>query len=83
MTNVVAVLKALLSDVAKLETPALATAVAAVLVPIIVAIAGVTVTAPELAGWLVVLGTIAAGLQKNASLKKAAARPPGPPPVLP
>lgn len=78
MKNALAALKLLLADVAKLDAPAVATAAAGVLAPIIAAVAGVNVTAAELGADLFLAGTIAALLQKLTSGQAAAARKPAP-----
>lgn len=84
MKNVLAAAKLLLADATKLETPAVASAVAGVLAPIIAAVAGVDVTAAELAGDLVLFGGVAAVLQRLPAAKAANAKPaPVVPPVPP
>lgn len=67
--NILTAVKLVLADIAKLETPAVATAVAGIAVPIIVAIAGVKVTAAEVGGWLVIADSIAATFQKLPAAK--------------
>lgn len=76
MKNLLAAIKLALADIAKLETPAMAAAVAGVVVPIIVAIAGVKVTAAEVGGWLILADGIAATLQKLPVVKQAAVKGP-------
>lgn len=72
MQKVLAALKLILADFAKLEAPTLATVVAGAVVPIIAAVAGANITAAELAGWLVLAGSLAATLQKVFSGQAAA-----------
>jgi redox-sensitive bicupin YhaK (pirin superfamily) len=79
--NVLSAVKLILGDIAQLQAPVLATAVATVLVPIIAAVAGANITAAELAGWLVLAGSVAATLQKVFSGQAAAARKPAPVPA--
>jgi hypothetical protein len=76
-----AAVRLVLQDLSALETPAIATLVAGVLVPIIAAVAGVNITAAELAGWLALAGAAAATLQKLFSGQAAAARKPKPAPA--
>lgn len=83
MKNVLTAAKLLVSDIAKLEAPTLAMAVATPLVPIIAAVAGANITAAELGGWFILAGTVAATLQNLFSGRAAAARKPAPVPVVP
>ena len=62
-------IKLVLADLAALERPAVAASLAGLLVPVVVAVAGVPVSAAEVAGWLVLAGGVAALLQKLASGK--------------
>lgn len=79
MQNVLAAVKLILGDIAQLHVAALATAVAAVLAPIVAAVAGANITAAELAGYLVIAGGVAGVLQKILSGQAAAARKPAAP----
>ena len=75
MSRILSAFRDVLADLAHLETPTIAAALAAVIAPIAVALAGVHVTAAELAGWLVIAGGVAATLQKLLAPKPPAPAP--------
>lgn len=64
MKKLAAAAKLVLADLSQLNKPAVASAIAAVVVPIVASVAGVQVTAAEVGGWLVITGAVAATLQK-------------------
>lgn len=72
MKTVMAALKLVLADIAKFQVPTYAVAVAGIITPIIVAVAGVHITAAEVGGWLVVAGAVAATVEKLTNGKAAA-----------
>lgn len=67
MKIALAALKLVLADIAKFQVPTYAVAVAGVVVPIAVAVAGVNITPAEVGGWLVVAGAVAATVEKLTS----------------
>lgn len=71
MSKLITAGKLAIADIAKLQTPALATAIAGGLAPIVAALLGVDVTAAELAGDLIAAGGVAALLQKLPAVKNA------------
>lgn len=73
MQKVLAAVQLVLGDLKALETPAVATSIAGIAAPIVAAVAGAHITAGELAGWLVIVGGVAATLQKLFSGQAAAA----------
>lgn len=73
MKQVLAALKLVLADLAKLEIPTIATAVAAVAAPVILALFNVDFAPGVIAGWLTLAGAVAATLQKIVSGQAAAA----------
>jgi hypothetical protein len=80
MTQIKQALRLVLSDLSGLSKPAVALSAAGIIAPIVAAIAGVDVTAAELAADLAVAGGIAATLQKL-NIVKAPAPAPVPAPV--
>ena len=65
MKKLLAAVQLVLRDLKNLEKPAVAAAVAAIVVPILVAVFGVKLTAAEVGGWLLIAGGVAAAtLQK-------------------
>lgn len=85
MKKLTAAMRLVLADLAKLRVPSIAAAVAGPVVPLVVALVGVDVTAAEVGGWLTIAGAAAAMLQKLASGQAAAhaAAPPPPAPPAP
>lgn len=73
MKNVLAALKLVLADLTKLEVPTIATAVAGVAAPIVLALFNVDFAPGVIAGWLTLAGGAAATLQKIVSGQAAAA----------
>lgn len=71
MRDILRAIQLVLDDVRRLGVPATATAAAGVLVPLIAAVAGLDVTAAELAGWLIAAGGVAATLEKLTVVKGA------------
>ena len=72
MKKLLAAVQLVLRDLKNLEKPAVAAAVAAIVVPILVAVFGVKLTAAEVGGWLLIAGGVAATLQKLTSGQAAA-----------
>lgn len=77
MRKFTAAVKLVLADLAQLNKPAVASAIAAVAVPLLAAVAGLQVTAAEVGGWLLIAGAASATLQKL----EAVAEPDKPPAV--
>lgn len=74
MSQVLTALKLVVADLAKLEIPTYATAVAGVLVPIILGITGTNFDPAVLAGYVTLVGTVAGVVQKIFSGQAAAAK---------
>lgn len=75
MKKLLAALRLVLADLSGLSKPAVASAVAGIVVPIAVAVCGVHVTAAEVGGWLIIAGGVAATLQKLTAIAPPAPAP--------
>lgn len=80
MQDILKAIRLLANDVASLQVATKAAAVAAVVAPIVAAVLGLNITAAELAGYLVIAGTVVATLERVFHVKAAK---PAPKPVVP
>lgn len=75
MSNILAAVRLVLGDLSGLSKPAVASAIAGVVVPLAAGLAGVAITPAEVGGWLALAGSVAAILQKLAAVRAPAPAP--------